>query len=153
MDNRKAFTIVELLVTVFIISLLASIVLMNLTQTKGRSRDIKRLSDIALIQQSLGAFFDRCSTYPATLDLTYECPMESSVTFSSYITKIPLDPTGVNPYEYSVNNPTVPTDYVLKATLETNNVALTDVLHNAYSTYTPNTVDCTPVLAYCVIPR
>lgn len=145
MHKNKAFTLIELMVVVAIISILSAIVLGNLTQAKAKARDSKRVSDLAQIQLALEVFFDRCNAYPTALDVTKNCSADgATVKLSDYISVIPTAPAPGN-YDYASSG----TDYVLKATLETNSPVLIDVNRSAGF----QGVDCTTPLAYCVQPR
>src|SRR3954464_9740768 len=64
LHSQKAFTLIELMITVAIIALLTAIILTNLNQPKVRARDAKRVSDIGQLQLALELFFDRCNRYP-----------------------------------------------------------------------------------------
>ena len=54
--NRKAFTIIELIVVVGIISVLASIVVFNVSSIRNRARD-------ATIKENMSSFFKLASDY------------------------------------------------------------------------------------------
>jgi prepilin-type N-terminal cleavage/methylation domain-containing protein len=146
----KAFTLVELLVVVAIISLLTGIIITNLTSSKTKSRDSKRVSDMAQIQLALSLYFDRCNEYPdATLDTPSGgyyldvnkfngCPQVGGVpvvTLKSYIDKIPTTPSPGSNYPfywYNTNKNGSPastksTDYLLFTRLEKPNA---DVVKN-----------------------
>ncbi len=56
-ENQKGFTLVELLVTVGIIGILATITVASLSGTRSRARDAQRLSDVKQIAAALDAEF------------------------------------------------------------------------------------------------
>ncbi len=158
--NNKAFTLIELLVVIAIIGILTAIVMTNFATAKSKSRDAKRVSDIAQLQLAMELFFDRCNRYPVVNTLTSmplltdsggTCP--SGVEFSDFISSIPTSPSPGSTYSYGVNNATTPTDYVLKAVLENNNSVLTDSIHGDYTALLPDPIDCQAFLDYCVQPR
>ena len=64
---EKAFTLIELLVVIAIIGILATVVLVNLSSTRGRARDARRKSDLSNIRLALEMYYDSQSTpgYPA----------------------------------------------------------------------------------------
>ena len=136
--STKGFTLVELMVTVSIIAILTAIVVANLSQARAKSRDAKRVSDVNQIQLALTLFFDRCNSYPnipltSTYDATkvsnflaYSTGCPSGVTFSTFLSKFPTDPTSGVSYLYAVDDLTTPTDYYVGATLETSSSALLD---------------------------
>ncbi len=152
LKSQKGFTLIELLVVIAIISILTSIIMANLTQSKAKARDTKRVSDMAQIQLTLELFFDRCNQYPAVSsnmpNITSFTGCPSGITLGTFISQIPNPPTAGD-YTYVVNA-IPPTDYVLRAKLETLNVALNDDIDGTvYST------DCSdsPTYYYCVQPR
>ncbi len=64
---EKAFTLIELLVVIAIIGILATVVLVNLSSTRGRARDARRKSDLSNIRLALEMYYDSQDTpaYPA----------------------------------------------------------------------------------------
>ncbi len=54
-ENQKGFTLVELLVTVGIIGILATIIVASLSGTRGRARDAQRISDVKQFSALLDA--------------------------------------------------------------------------------------------------
>lgn len=145
LENR-AFTLIELLVAVAIMALLTAIIISNLTQAKGKSRDAKRVSDLAQIQLALELFFDRCNQYPSTLAVGANNNCPSGITLGTFISQIPTAPSPG--YQYGVKSDL--SDYVLKATLESNNAALVD--RYTGSAYSPIT-SCAGTYEYCVVPK
>ncbi len=62
--NKKAFTIVELLVVILIISMLAAFVAPRMFKGLGRAkRDIAK-AKMAILESSIGTFFAHCERYP-----------------------------------------------------------------------------------------
>ncbi len=156
--SHKGFTLIELLVVIAIIALLTAIVTSNLTTSRSKSRDGKRVSDLAQIQLALELFFDRCNGYPGvvsnpTSGITIaSCP--SGINLSTFLGQVPNPPTSVSGdvYTYSVNSVSPATDYVLRARLENNNQSVLndDVDGTVFST------DCTDSASnyyYCVQPK
>ncbi|MEK7213811.1 MAG: prepilin-type N-terminal cleavage/methylation domain-containing protein [Patescibacteria group bacterium] len=149
--KSKGFTLIELLVVIAIIGILTAIVTTNFTSARAKSRDAKRISDLAQIQLALELFFDRCNGYPSGITnlptniFITNCP--SGITLGTYISVIPTD-TGGTTYGYATNG----IDYVLKAILETNN---TSVLQDDIDG-SPLGVDCSDTATnfyYCVQPK
>ncbi len=163
----RAFTLIELLVVIAIIGILTAMIVTNLSQSRAKARDAKRISDIGQIQLVLELFYDRCKEYPITpLDVGYICPTKPTVKLSDYISQIPTPPS-IATYDYSTNSKTVPTDYILHTTLEFYNEAIRDglsvfpnpwVCGGGFSV--PGTCGPTPTCGnssdskeYCVAPR
>lgn len=67
MNKNKGFTLVEMLITVAIIGILASIVLVNMNRQKMRTRDTIRVEDVKSIAQVTEAFFVENGYFPANL--------------------------------------------------------------------------------------
>lgn len=154
---NKGFTLIELMVVVVIITILTGIVMSNLTDSKKKARDAKRIADLAQIQLAEELFFDRCNSYTPNIDsnsLTYACPTNPNVVFGNYLSKIPSDPLpNSQVYQYFTSGAT-PTDYVLRATLETNSSALQDSISG--SSVNPGNVNCDHTNSpyyYCVKPK
>lgn len=161
-DQRKAFTVIELLIVVAIMGILTAIVTTNFATSKSKSRDTKRISDIGQIQLALELFFDRCNQYPVVsgtlpdINAANGCPI--GITLANFISKIPSAPNSGEIYEYGVNSSSgVPLDYVLKTVLENNNSVLTDSTKVNYTSGgTPPInpgVNCSVTRAYCVQPK
>ncbi len=64
-ENKKGFTIIELLIVIAIIGLLATISMVALNGARQKSRDAKRLADIRQIQTALELYFNDNNNYPA----------------------------------------------------------------------------------------
>ena len=153
-SNRKGFTLVELVVVVAVIAILSGIVIANISSSRSKARDAKRISDIAQIQLALEQYFDRCGKYPAlgyaNLSGTNNtCP--TGISFSSFISVVPKDPsTGID-YGYGVSADNL--DYILKATLQnTGNTVTAEGLTVSTTKY--NIGPCNPLTTnYCVGPK
>jgi prepilin-type N-terminal cleavage/methylation domain-containing protein len=80
--NQKGFTLIELLVVIAIIGLLASVVLLSLNSARARSRDARRVADIAQLRSALELYLNDNGTYPTAL----------ASLAPSYINPIPTPP-------------------------------------------------------------
>lgn len=149
--NNKGFSLVELMVVIAIIGILTAIVTTNFSQSKAKSRDAKRVSDLAQIQLALELAFDRCRVYPST-PLVVINPVCSGRPLSDFISVIPRDSNG-SEYFYGVQN----FDYVLGAQLETDSGVLDDDVDNPVGETEIYGVNCgtddDADLLYCVQPR
>lgn len=159
-NKNKAFTLIELLVVIAIISILMAIVITNLTQAKAKSRDAKRVSDIAQLQLALEIFFDRCNRYPAietingadVPNINDSCTAGTgTVKLVDFISRIPTPPIAGD-YKYGVN--ANPADYVLRAKFENYNASLLedDLDGSIYGVDCSDSVSAT-VQNYCVGPK
>lgn len=127
---KKGFTLVELLVVIAIIGVLTAVVTAQFSQAKAKSRDAKRVSDIAQLQLIFEAYYDRCGEYPvfngterrvtlnstSLVTISNGCP--AGVTLGSFITRMPQPPSAGEVYTYVINPIPAPTDYHLSAVLE-----------------------------------
>ena len=90
MKKLKAFTLIELMVVISIISILVVIGVVSYRKTYQLSRDSRRKADLAQIQQALETYRSENGSYPLNLsDLT-----------PAYITTLPTDPKTGNSYTY-----------------------------------------------------
>jgi prepilin-type N-terminal cleavage/methylation domain-containing protein len=130
----KGFTLIELLVVIAIIGILSSIIMVSLQGAKSKSRDAKRISDIAQIQLALEQYFNKYDSYPS-----------STASLSpDYISTIPLDPSGGS-YGYSAVGSF---DYVLHTKFESNNPSILDGLSSGKGGFA-----CDHVKDYCMGPK
>jgi prepilin-type N-terminal cleavage/methylation domain-containing protein len=65
-NQRRAFTLVELLVVISIIGLLSSIAVINLSSARSKARDGKRIADIKQLTTAMQLYYDTNGTYPNT---------------------------------------------------------------------------------------
>ena len=99
-ENKKGFTLIELLVVIAIIGLLASIVLVSLTSTRIKGRDVRRVSDTHQIQTALELYFNDCGQYPSALTnptsaQTTGCP--GSTSLANFLQTVPSNQSGCTP--------------------------------------------------------
>jgi len=149
-SKSRGFTLIELLIVIAIIAVLTGIIITNLSGSRAKSRDAKRVSDIAQIQLAIEQYFDRCQQYPfsitnPTTSIYNGCPNGGSgsgqLNLSSFISQIPTDPSTGVLYQYTTYTPSggVPSDYVLHAQLETKGDALNSSLKSGSATQIPST--------------
>ena len=115
MYKKKAFTLVELIVVISILSILWTIAFVSMTKYSGSSRDSMRATDSRIMESSLNLFFIDSSRYPEPTNwtvITYSWSevWNQWVFWSSMainlknIAEIPVDPLTEKKYTYSVNN-------------------------------------------------
>ena len=97
LKKNLGFTLIELLVVISIIGLLAAVVLVSLSSARAKSRDARRVADIHQIQNALELFFNDCLQYPQTLATASANGCPAGITYGSFISTIPVNPTGCTP--------------------------------------------------------
>ncbi len=70
MDHDKAFTLVELLIVITVISILGMVVMTNYMSSLSRARDGAAIDDIKSIQKALEMYYSIYAAYPASLTTT-----------------------------------------------------------------------------------
>ena len=110
--NKKGFTLIELLVVIAIISLLATFTLFSIENSKKKSRDSRRLADMAQIKKAIELFFDEQGRYPDSSDGISNSGQvigegdDIDTVLTPYLLNPPADPlddgsTGANDYYYA----------------------------------------------------
>ncbi len=104
--KRNGFTLVELMVVIFIIGLMTTIVVINVMPSQDRAMVEKARADIATLGQALEMYRLDNLSYPGSSDgLQALVSAPASLTTSAryrqggYIKKLPDDPWG-RPYQY-----------------------------------------------------
>jgi len=117
--NRKAFTLIELLLVIIILGVLATLIIGNFFTSLKKGRDARRKGDLEQIQRALEMYYEDKKAYPVTAGLTFggklcennPCGTSDKV----YMQKVPNDPISGKNYEYLSADGT---DYKLFACLE-----------------------------------
>lgn len=106
-SNEQGFTLVELMVVIFIIGLLATVVILNVLPSQDKAMVTKAESDIATMGQAMEMYRLDNLNYPATSDgvQALRTPPASLTRperyrAGGYIQKLPNDPWG-RPYQYA----------------------------------------------------
>ena len=135
---NKAFTLIELLVVIAIIGVLASVIILNVNQSRSLARDSVRVSDIKQIRYALELYLSDNGQYPKCLFTSGSCT--TALNGSVHMSTIPKDPSTGQAYTYFALGSTQCTGYHIGAVLENkkNAVLLTD----SDSTHKPNTQKC-----------
>jgi prepilin-type N-terminal cleavage/methylation domain-containing protein len=84
MNNRKGFTLIEMLVVVAIVGLLSSVVVVGLGGARSKARDAKRIADIQQIMTNVEVGYTN-GIYPdvdATRFLTAKGPQGENYTYA-----------------------------------------------------------------------
>jgi prepilin-type N-terminal cleavage/methylation domain-containing protein len=119
-SSHKGFTLLELLVSMAIIGLLASVILGNLSSAREKARDAQRVSDLNEIRYAAELYFREHGEWPCTGmgttddDLYIEDQTHCLVAelVPAYLPQIPTDPLyggdglkqSGNDYQYYVNS-------------------------------------------------
>jgi len=158
----------EMILVIFIISMLSTIVIAGLGSAREKARDDERVADLAQLQLALEQYYNACGRQypqPGASDAINSaandgCPGGSGITLASFI-DVPNDPTNTGDYTYTYFVPDDPAyDYILRASFETKHGALgSDVNDEEWSGYTsPPDPDCddstetTKPFSYCLKP-
>lgn len=106
--QTSGFSLIELLVVIFIIGVLATIVLPNFLGARERARDSRRKQDLHTIKDALRLYYNDHQAFPT--------PASGTVSLGSdYLVETPLDPVSGDPYVYQSTDTDV---FILRATLE-----------------------------------
>lgn len=62
--KQKGFTLIELLIVIAIIGLLASVVLVSLSNARAKAKDAKRLADVRQYMSALELYYNTNNSYP-----------------------------------------------------------------------------------------
>jgi len=105
--REDGFSLTELMVTVFIMGLLATVVLVNVLGNVDQSRVKKAQADIALLESSLDRYRLQFYSYPtneqglqALVEAPQNLPNGARYPADGFIKRLPEDPWG-NPYQYA----------------------------------------------------
>lgn len=114
-QNKLAFTFVELMVVVTILSILLIIAFISIQDYSKSSRNSVRVTDIWIIKQSLWIFEVETWKYPISTNpeeitykwwlIWYQGTFDEKVKMNlDNLSKVPIDPLFENEYDYSVIN-------------------------------------------------
>ena len=101
--KRNGFTLVEMMVTLFILALLTTVVAINVLPNQDKAMVQKAKADIAVLGQALETYRLDNLTYPdvgAGLQALVTPPATAGGRTEGYIRKLPNDPWS-RPYQYS----------------------------------------------------
>lgn len=106
--RRNGFSLVELMVVIFIIGLLATVVLINVLPSQDKAMVVKARSDIATLSQAMEMYRLDMASYPgqgeglsALRTPPANLAMPQNYRSGGYVKDLPTDPWG-RPYQYAV---------------------------------------------------
>ena len=125
--DKKAFTLVELIVVITILSVLATVAFISFQWYAASSRDSVRLSDLKSMEKVINLYRLTNSKYPtpnAETNITYSGSIAwtqwvfwtNAYTKNTNLSDVPVDPITDFPYAYSVTN--TKWEYEIAAILE-----------------------------------
>lgn len=91
MRTERGFTLVELLITISIISILSAIGLVSYTNLVKNSRDAKRQSDVKFIQSALEQYHADQKYYPLNGEFVVGDPLKDPLGHKTYLAQIPAE--------------------------------------------------------------
>jgi prepilin-type N-terminal cleavage/methylation domain-containing protein len=96
LQKKSAFTLIEMLVVIAVVSMLTSYVILLLSRSKANSRDAKRESDIKQIQEGLSIYVTSQGFYPVCLgeeviNGVNDC-LSTALLATNSMTGMPTDP-------------------------------------------------------------
>ena len=107
-NRQRGFTLTEIMVVVFIIGLLSTVVLINVTGAMSQGRTTKAATDITRLSGALQSYSGDMFTFPtqqqgleALVTKPDNAPEGNRYRPGGYIQKLPNDPWG-RPYIYEV---------------------------------------------------
>ncbi|MCX6806524.1 MAG: prepilin-type N-terminal cleavage/methylation domain-containing protein [Candidatus Berkelbacteria bacterium] len=95
LKKSKSFTLIELMVVIFIIGILTTLIMVNLSEARARSRDARRKADVDSIRAALEMYYEVKGSYPGIANTIYESYRSCAPTNSDWdltIIKTPLTP-------------------------------------------------------------
>jgi prepilin-type N-terminal cleavage/methylation domain-containing protein len=104
MSQQKAFTLIETIVTVFIVAILASFVFVQINDSINSGKDAKRKADIALLANAVVSYSaDHYSSKPIDedgCDIEGTCSSDIENSLKLYLSTFPKDPNPAAHYKY-----------------------------------------------------
>ncbi len=89
---KKAFTVVEMLVVIAIMSIMLTYILINIKKSRLQARDKVRVADIQKIRLALEEYKLHCGEYPNKLELTAHNGCHHQEHLSDFLPVIPVAP-------------------------------------------------------------
>ena len=122
--KNSGFTILELLVVVAIIGILTALAMALLSDTRARSRDARRLSDVGEIEKALNLYYAGIGNFPisvSTTTITGDDAVSTALKNQNTISETPRDPLH-DSYTYRYQSNDLGTTFTLYFCLETDTI-------------------------------
>ena len=107
MQRKNGFTVMELMVVIFIIGAISSIILVGVNKSKISSRDAKRVADLTDVSLNLELYFAKFNKYPSSVD--GDCVFTNSflpggclevLVTNGFMAELPSNPDTTKQYYY-----------------------------------------------------
>jgi general secretion pathway protein G len=98
-NGARAFTLIELLLVLVILSVLAMVVVPKFTGRKEQANQAAARAALANIETALDAFEVDYGRFPESLEMLMNPPAINGTQHRPYLNKLPIDPWG-NPFVY-----------------------------------------------------
>lgn len=124
MKKTCGFTLLELMVSIAIIGILASLMYINITGIKAKNRDAQRLIRVNEIVKALNIYYANAQLYPVAaekLNVTGSDTMSLALETAGAISQVPVDPMNSGSYVFGYQS-TKGTDFTLSFCLETDTI-------------------------------
>lgn len=100
--KKKAFTLIEVIIVVSVISVLASVILLTVTRFRSTTRDVFRISELSKLQKAVTTIQVLGDDYPnapsgCSLDI---CPALNILVQKSYLGSLPQGPRSNDRFYY-----------------------------------------------------
>lgn len=119
MRHLKGFTLVEVLITITILSILAGMVTYGINTVRTRSRDSQRVTELNRVKGALTQYYTVMKQYPTTDDYP---TMVNELKSKGVLSEAPVDPINSPTYKYLYKSVDTDKDtFELWAKMETNN--------------------------------
>jgi prepilin-type N-terminal cleavage/methylation domain-containing protein len=103
--TSTGFTLIELLISACIISVLAAVALVNLSEAQARAKLARVKADVRTISAALESYHVDCNAYPpaAVNDEQIAEPLDRLTSPRMYLTSVPHDPFGRAHFDFSTD--------------------------------------------------